>query len=65
MPEDDATHAVACRDLGDTAYKIHPYVAWDPATRSRVLPRPAPVSWHIEVCRAGRGGRARDPHLLA
>ena len=41
-------------------YKIHPYFAWDPATRQPTVPKPPPVDWDIEICRAVRDrGRRR------
>jgi len=49
---------------GYRAYKIHPYFAWDPATRMPTLPKPAPVDWDIEICRAVRDAVGDDMVLM-
>ncbi len=64
MPEDYAAHAVACRHDGYRAYKIHPYFAWDPATRQPALPKPAATDWDIAICRAVRGAVGEDMTLM-
>lgn len=53
-PDDYAAHALACRQAGYTAYKIHPYYYWDPATRQDVPGRPSHIAWDLEACRAVR-----------
>jgi L-alanine-DL-glutamate epimerase-like enolase superfamily enzyme len=63
-PEDYAAHAVASRDQGYRAYKIHPYFAWDPARRQLALPKPAPVEWDLAICRAVRDAVGDDMVLL-
>ena len=54
MPEDYATHAVACKEEGYTCYKIHPYYFWNPDTKESVQGRPSHVEWDIECCQAVR-----------
>jgi len=63
-PDDYAAHAKACKAQGYRAYKIHPYFAWDPETGMPTLPKPAPVEWDIEVCRAVRDAVGRDMVLM-
>lgn len=53
-PDDYAAHALACREQGYTAYKIHPHYFWDPRTRAAAPGRPSHVDWDIETCRAVR-----------
>ena len=53
-----------CQRQGYRAYKIHPYFAWDPATRRPTLPKPAPVDWDIEICRAVRDAVGDDMVLM-
>ena len=64
MPDDYAAHATDCQRQGYHAYKIHPYYAWDPATRQPTLPKPPPVDWDIEICRAVRGAVGDDMVLM-
>ena len=64
MPDDYAAHAVDCQRQGYRAYKIHPYFAWDPATRQPTLPKPPPVDWDIEICRAVRRAVGDDLVLM-
>jgi len=63
-PDEYAAHAAACRRDGYRAYKIHPYFAFDPATRLPAFPKPAPVDWDIEICRAVRGAVGDDMVLM-
>jgi L-alanine-DL-glutamate epimerase-like enolase superfamily enzyme len=53
-PEEYGAHAVECKNLGYTAYKIHSHYYWDPATRQAALPRPSHVEWDIKTCHAVR-----------
>jgi L-alanine-DL-glutamate epimerase-like enolase superfamily enzyme len=53
-PDDYAAHAVACRQEGYRAYKIHPYYFADPVTLEPVPGRPSHIRADIEVCRAVR-----------
>jgi L-alanine-DL-glutamate epimerase-like enolase superfamily enzyme len=62
-PENYAEHAAACRRQGYTAYKIHPYYYWDPATGKAMPGRPSHIEWDIEVCRAVRA-RVGDEMVL-
>ncbi|MGZ4690633.1 MAG: enolase C-terminal domain-like protein [Acidimicrobiia bacterium] len=64
MPEDYAAHAVACRNDGYRAYKIHPYFAWDPSTRQPALPKPAAVEWDLAICQAVREAVGEDMTLM-
>jgi L-alanine-DL-glutamate epimerase-like enolase superfamily enzyme len=64
MPDDYAAHAADCQRQGYSAYKIHPYFAWDPATRQPTLPKPAAVDWDIEICRAVRQAVGDDLVLM-
>jgi len=64
MPDAYAAHAAQCRRDGYRAYKIHPYFAWDPATRTPALPKPTPVDWDIEICRAVRDAVGDDMVLM-
>ena len=62
-PENYAEHAAACLERGYTAYKIHPYYYWNPATGQSVPGRPSHIAWDIEVCRAVRA-RVGDQMVL-
>ncbi len=62
-PEAYADHAAACQGQGYTAYKIHPYYYWDPATGRAAPGRPSHVEWDLEVCRAVRA-RVGDAMVL-
>src|ERR1022692_3629197 len=64
MPDDYAAHATQCQRDGYRAYKIHPYFAWDPATRTPALPKPVPVDWDIETCRAVRAAVGDEMVLM-
>ena len=64
MPEDYAAHAVACQHEGYRAYKIHPYFAWDPATRQPTLPKPAAADWDLAICHAVRAAVGDDMVLM-
>lgn len=45
-------HAVACREQGYTAYKIHPYYFWNPETERPVPGRPSHLKHDIELIHA-------------
>ncbi len=47
-----AEHAIACRDRGYQAYKIHPYYFWNPETEEAVPGRPSHIKKDIEVIHA-------------
>ena len=52
--ENYAAHALACREEGYRAYKIHPYYFWNPATGEATPGRPSHIEWDIRVCHAVR-----------
>jgi L-alanine-DL-glutamate epimerase-like enolase superfamily enzyme len=45
-------HAIACRDQGYKAYKIHPYYFWNPVTETGVPGRPSHIAKDIELIHA-------------
>jgi L-alanine-DL-glutamate epimerase-like enolase superfamily enzyme len=45
-------HALACRDQGYRAYKIHPYYFWDPLTKLAVPGRPSHIAADIDLIHA-------------
>jgi L-alanine-DL-glutamate epimerase-like enolase superfamily enzyme len=51
MPEEYAAHALACKEQGYQAYKIHPYYYWNPETRENMPARPSYIKWDIEASR--------------
>jgi L-alanine-DL-glutamate epimerase-like enolase superfamily enzyme len=53
-PEVYAQHAVDCKNLGYTHYKIHPYYFWDPEKGVPDPGRPSHIQQDIEACRAVR-----------
>ena len=63
-PRDYAEHALACKALGYTAYKIHPYYYWDPATHAAAPGRPSHVEWDLEACRLVYEAVGRDMVLM-
>lgn len=63
-PEVYAEHALACKRQGYTAYKIHPYYYWDPATGEAMAGRPSHIDWDIRCCRAVREAVGDDMVLM-
>ena len=63
-PEEYAAHALACQRQGYTAYKIHPYYYWNPATQQSVPSRPSHLGWDIEASRAVRTAVGDDMVLM-
>ena len=63
-PENYAAHALACKEEGYTAYKIHPYYYWNPQTGESVPGRPSHIAWDIEVCRQVREAVGDDMVLM-
>jgi L-alanine-DL-glutamate epimerase-like enolase superfamily enzyme len=59
-----AEHAVACKEQGYQAYKIHPYYYWDPATKRAVPGRPSHIKEDIEVIHAVRDAVGDDMVLM-
>jgi L-alanine-DL-glutamate epimerase-like enolase superfamily enzyme len=59
-----ADHAVACKEQGYQAYKIHPYYYWDPVTKQPVPGRPSHIKQDIEVIHAVRDAVGDDMVLM-
>jgi L-alanine-DL-glutamate epimerase-like enolase superfamily enzyme len=59
-PDDYANHALDCKRLGYTHYKIHPYYFWDPVTRQPAPGRPSHIEQDIEVIQAVRTAVGND-----
>jgi L-alanine-DL-glutamate epimerase-like enolase superfamily enzyme len=57
-------HAIACRDQGYQAYKIHPYYYWNPETRERVPARPNFIRHDIELIHAVADAVGEDMVLM-
>jgi L-alanine-DL-glutamate epimerase-like enolase superfamily enzyme len=53
-PEEYAAHALACKQEGYAAYKIHPYYFADPITFAPLPGRPSHIEMDIVACRAIR-----------
>ena len=49
VPRVYAEHALACKDEGYLAYKIHPHYFWDPETRQPTPGRPSNIEADIET----------------
>jgi len=64
QPRDYAEHALACKNQGYLAYKIHPHYFWDPATRQPTPGRPSNIKADIETCRAVREAVGPDYVLM-
>jgi L-alanine-DL-glutamate epimerase-like enolase superfamily enzyme len=63
-PEQYAEHAVACKQEGYRAYKIHPYYFADPITFNPVPGRPSHVKMDVDACRAVREAVGEDMVLM-
>jgi L-alanine-DL-glutamate epimerase-like enolase superfamily enzyme len=63
-PEEYAAHAVACKQQGYRAYKIHPYYYWNPETRQAAPGRPSHIDWDIRCCEAVREAVGDDMVLM-
>ncbi len=63
-PAEYAEHALACKQQGYKAYKIHPYYYWDPETRQAMAGRPSHIDWDIKCCRAVREAVGEDMVLM-
>ena len=59
-PQDYADHALECKNIGYTHYKIHPYYFWDPATGQPDPGRPSHIKEDIEACRLVRDAVGDD-----
>lgn len=64
MPEEYAAHALACKEQGYLAYKIHPYYYWDPVTKQNMPARPSYIKWDIEASRLIREAVGDDMTLM-
>jgi L-alanine-DL-glutamate epimerase-like enolase superfamily enzyme len=63
-PQTYADHALACKEEGYLAYKIHPHYFWDPRTRQPTPGRPSNVAADIETCRLVREAVGPDYVLM-
>jgi len=63
-PDEYAGHALACKEAGYLAYKIHPYYFADPVTFEPVPGRPSHVKADIEASRAIREAVGDDMVLM-
>ncbi len=63
-PEEYAAHALACKQEGYTAYKIHPYYFADPLTFAPLPGRPSHVAMDIAACQAVREAVGPDMVLM-
>lgn len=63
-PEEYAAHALACKEQGYLAYKIHPYYYWNPETKEEVQARPSHITWDIEASRLVREAVGDDMTLM-
>ena len=63
-PEEYAEHALACKQRGYTAYKIHPYYFADPVTFDPVPGRPSHIEMDIVACRTVREAVGEDMVLM-
>lgn len=64
QPEDYARHALACKERGYTAYKIHAYIHWDPYAWEPAPQLPGYPEKDVEVCRAVREAVGDDMVLM-
>jgi L-alanine-DL-glutamate epimerase-like enolase superfamily enzyme len=62
--QDYADHAIACKNEGYLAYKIHPHYFWNPSTRQPNPGRPSNIKEDIEACRAVREAVGPDYVLM-
>jgi len=53
-PDDYAAHALACKELGYKAYKVHAYICWDPNKWEPAPQLPGFPKEDVEICRAVR-----------
>lgn len=59
-----AEHALACREEGYLAYKIHPHYFWDPETGGPTPGRPSNIKADIETCHLVREAVGPDMVLM-
>ena len=63
-PQAYADHALACKEEGYVAYKIHPHYFWDPKTKTPTPGRPSNIAADIETCRLVREAVGPDFVLM-
>ena len=59
-----AEHAVACKEEGYLAYKIHPHYFWNPETGTPTPGRPSNIKADIETCHLVREAVGSDMVLM-
>jgi L-alanine-DL-glutamate epimerase-like enolase superfamily enzyme len=64
VPRVYAEHALACRDEGYVAYKIHPHYFWDPLTGQPTPGRPSNIKADIETIHLVREAVGPDYVLM-
>jgi L-alanine-DL-glutamate epimerase-like enolase superfamily enzyme len=64
LPRVYAEHALACKDDGYVAYKIHPHYFWDPATGQPTPGRPSNIKADIETIHLVREAVGPDYVLM-
>ena len=64
VPRVYAEHALACKDEGYIAYKIHPHYFWDPATGQPTPGRPSNIKADIETIHLVREAVGPDYVLM-
>jgi L-alanine-DL-glutamate epimerase-like enolase superfamily enzyme len=64
QPRVYAEHALACKNEGYLAYKIHPHYFWDPKTRTPTPGRPSNIAEDIETCHLVREAVGDDMVLM-
>ena len=63
-PEVYARHALACKEQGYKAYKIHAYIYWDPHKQEPAPQLPGFPKEDVEVCKAVREAVGDDMVLM-
>ena len=63
-PEVYAEHAIACKDAGYKAYKIHAYIFWDPHRWEPAPQQPGFPREDVEVCKAVRDAVGSEMRLM-
>ena len=63
-PEDYAQHAVECKEMGYTAFKVHAYIYWDPYKWEPAPLQPAYPKEDVEICKAVREAVGDDMVLM-
>lgn len=63
-PQVYADHALACKEQGYLAYKIHPHYFWNPETGKPTPGRPSNIAADIETCHLVREAVGDDMVLM-